>query len=90
MTINRVRVETSFNVDSNRDPIEVFEGLANALFTEEATSTHLEDADVSSAEFEFTLAIVGVADSVGKAAGAANAAIRQAMLAARVADSVPA
>jgi hypothetical protein len=77
--MNKVRIETSFEIDSRLDADEVFKALADSLFDADSSSSNLQDADVFAKSHEFTLAIVGIGETIDSAVLAATDAIRTAI-----------
>jgi hypothetical protein len=77
--MNKVRIETSFKIDSRLDADEVFEALSGSLFDADTSSSSLQDADVFANSHYFTLAIVGVGDTIDSAVMSATDAIRAAI-----------
>jgi hypothetical protein len=77
--MNKVRIETSFQIDSRLDADEVFHALAGSLFDADSSSSSLQDADVFAKSHQFTLAIVGIGETIDSAVTAATDAIRAAI-----------
>ena len=77
--MNKVRIETSFAIDSSLDHEAVFEALSDSLFASDLENSNLQDADVFSRAHDFTLAIVGIGETIDSAVTVATNAIRAAI-----------
>jgi hypothetical protein len=77
--VNKVRIETSFQIGSHLNADEVFKALADSLFDADSSSSKLQDADVFAKSHEFTLAIVGLGNTFDAAVTVATGAIRAAI-----------
>ena len=77
--MNKVRIETSFAIDSTLDPESVFEALSGSLFASDEANSNLQDADVFAKAHACTLAIVGIGETIDSAVTVATNAIRAAI-----------
>ena len=75
----KIRVEKSFDVDETLSATQVFQMLADSLFTADALSNQLENADVASKGHSFKISVFGVADDEESARRIASAALAEAV-----------
>ena len=76
-----IQMRTTFRFVSDLNPEDIFDSVAEALFTQEAASETLFDADVTSSLSENTisLSIVGIGETIETASTNASSAIRSAI-----------
>lgn len=75
-----IQMRTTFRFDSDSDPEDIFDLVAEALFSHEAASETLLDADVTSSLSDNTisLSIIGTGETIETASANASSAIRSA------------
>lgn len=76
-----MQMRISFEFLSDSDPETVFDSVADALFDQEASSTQLQDADVTAnlEEAKISLSIVGNGINLEEASATASGAIKTAL-----------
>lgn len=76
-----IQMRTTFRFVSDSDPEDIFDSVAEALFTQEASSDTLADADVTSRlrDHTISLSIIGTGESIETASANASSAIRSAI-----------